>query len=116
MKKGNFLRRSGFFFRSAAEESRIKRGNSANTPGPSKPQQPKTKLRAEENVRDTKITRKQTMKRMQTEREESKKKKKLVLDINGKESEEEDENERANERRDQRAVTTSATNTASGEN
>ena len=58
MKKGSLLRRSGVSFRSAAKESGIEKGNSANTPGPSKPQELKTKFSAEENVRDTEITRK----------------------------------------------------------
>ena len=49
MKKGSLLRRSGVWFRSAAEESRLEKGNDTKTPGPSKPREPISKS-TEENA------------------------------------------------------------------
>ena len=53
MNKGSLLRRSGVSFRSAAEESRVKKGNDANTPGPSKPRKPKSNAGGTEKINET---------------------------------------------------------------
>ena len=100
--KGSLLRRSGVSFRSATEESRVEKGNDANTPWPSKPRESKSNARHTEKGNST-------MKRAQTDSEERKKKKRRVLERSEEESDEENENERTKFSQDVKATTTTAT-------
>ena len=85
-------------------ESRVERGNDAKTPGPIKTKDPISKSTEEKS--GAYETRKQTMKRTQTDSEERKRKKRRVVESSDEESEEEDENERTNEKRDGETTTT----------
>ena len=101
MNKGSLLRRSGGSFRSAAEESRVEKGNDANTPGPSKPRKPKSNAGGTEKMTSS-------MKRALTNSEKRRIKKRRVLESSDEESDE-DESERTNVRREGEAKTTTAT-------
>ena len=96
MKKGSLLRRSGVSFRTAAEESWIDKGTDANTPGPSKPREPRS------HAKKSKVDQPK-MKRAQTNSEDRKIKKKRIVESSEDESDEEDESKWAVVRREGKA-------------
>ena len=85
-KKGLLLRRSGVSFRSATEESQIEKGTDANNPGPSNPTERKNQ--AEKSKWDQ-----LEMKRVQTNSENRKTKKKRIVESSKDEGAEEEESE-----------------------
>ena len=101
MKKGSLLRRSGVSFRSAAEESRIEKGSDANTPGPSKPTEPKRQ--AEKLKRDH-----LEMERARKTSENRKTKKSRIVESSEDESDDEEESEWAVVGRESEAEKTAA--------
>ena len=113
--EGSLLRRSGISFRSAAEEIRAEKGNDPETPGPSKPREPKVK--ALKKLRGTLKKRNQTMKWAQMDSEERKRKKRRLLESSDEESDEKNENEnaRTNVRQEGKATRTTATKNQSSE-